>query len=189
MVKRRDAMARQTDQMTKLVEDMIDVSRVSQGKAEFTKVPVEINELVAQAVEMTSASVASKQHQLVVNSYKDDIWIEGDVMRLKQALGNLIQNAARYTPVNGKIAVSIDRDPTHVHIGITDNGIGLSAEMLSQVFEMFVQGETTAATSPGGLGIGLTLVRRLIEAHGGKVVAMSEGAGKGCQFLVSLPLR
>jgi signal transduction histidine kinase len=188
LAQRRDVMARQTNQMMQLVEDMIDVSRVSQGKVEFTKVPIEINELLAQAVEMTGASVASREHQLTVNAYKEDIWIEGDVMRLKQALGNLIQNAARYTPMRGRIVVSIDRDDADVHIEITDNGIGISAEMLSQIFEMFVQGETTAVTSPGGLGIGLSLVRRLVEAHGGKVKALSEGIGKGCQFLVSLPL-
>lgn len=186
LARRRDAMARQTSQMTRLVEDLIDVSRVSQGKVELAIQRLELNELVEQAVEMTGSAIASKSHRVTVNRHGEDVWLDGDAMRLKQALGNLIHNAARYTPQGGEISISVRRDAGQAQVEISDNGIGIAADMLSQVFELFVQGHE--GPNPGGLGVGLTLVRKLVERHGGTVIAASGGAGRGSQFLVTLPL-
>lgn len=179
-------MTRQTEQMRRLVEDLMDVSRISQGKVKLDEAPLEVNQLVTQALEMCSSVLEAKQHAVTLRQLGCEVWIAGDASRLKQVLGNLLHNASRYTPDHGQIDVSISRDATSVHINVTDNGIGISVDMLPQVFDMFVQGNMTESAS--GLGIGLTLVRRLVEKHGGSVSAASEGPGKGSSFVVSLPL-
>lgn len=186
--KRREVMTRQTDQLGQLVEDLMDVSRVNEGKVELVKRPLEVNQLVAQAVEMSEFAVSDKQHRLQVSSQQEDIWIDGDATRLKQVLCNLIQNAARYTPPGGQITVAVDKRQNFAHIEVTDNGIGISQDLLPQVFDLFVQGDDLASQSRLGLGVGLTLVRRLVEAHGGEVLASSAGLGLGSQFAVNVPL-
>ena len=188
LAKRRDAMARQTEQMNKLVEDLVDVSRVSQGKVELVKRPVELNELVAQAAEICGSATAAKRHTLVLKPAATDVWIEGDATRLKQALANLIQNAARYTPAGGTIGLTVSTDGADAVVSVVDNGTGISAEMLPQIFDLFVQGEGPASHTPGGLGIGLTLAKRLAEGHGGSITAESAGAGLGATFTLRFPL-
>jgi signal transduction histidine kinase len=184
----RDIMGRQTDHLTKLVNDLMDVSRVSQGKVDMDKSPVEVNELVTQAIEMTDAAVSSKHHQVQLKLYHEDLWIEGDVIRLKQVLCNLLNNAARYTPEEGLISVCIVKQGNFVEITVADNGIGISEELLPHMFDLFVQGDTSLSKTQAGLGIGLTLVKSLVERHGGTVAAHSEGCGFGSQFVVCLPL-
>ena len=189
LAKRRDAMARQTEQMNKLVEDLVDVSRVSQGKVELMRRPVELNELAAQAAEICGAAIEGKRHTLVLEPAPADVWIEGDTTRLKQALSNLIQNSARYTPMGGTITLGVRTEGSSALVTVTDNGTGISPEMLPQVFDLFVQGEGPASHTPGGLGIGLTLVKRLAEGHGGSITAESAGSGLGATFTLRLPLQ
>jgi signal transduction histidine kinase len=187
LVKCRDAMARQTEQMSNLIDDLTDVSRISQGKLKLDKVPLEVNQLVAQAVEMCGSALEAKQHTLTLHQHSDDIWVAGDPTRLKQTLCNVVHNACRYTPEHGQIDISIARDEASVSIAIADNGIGIPHDMIRPIFDMFVQAGPDHHVT-GGLGIGLTLVRRLVEKHGGTVSATSEGVGKGSTFVVSLPL-
>jgi len=186
--KRRAVMERQTDHLSQLIDDLMDASRVSQGKFELDKRSVEVNELVAQAVEISGSAIAAKRHQLQVQRHLDDLWIDGDPIRLKQVLCNLIQNAARYTPTGGKLAISIDMQGDCACICVSDSGIGISPDMLPQVFDLFVQADSTLSESRNGLGVGLTLVRSLVERHGGRVVASSDGLGLGSQFSIFLPL-
>jgi signal transduction histidine kinase len=185
--RRRDAMARQTEQMTKLVEDLLDVSRVSQGKVTMDHHPLELNELVRQAVEMTGSAIASKNLKVAVRHHEEELWLSGDASRLKQVLGNLIHNATRYTPDGGDITINVRREGGSALLEVSDTGIGIPADMLPHVFELFVQGD--AGPNRAGLGIGLTLVRKLVEGHGGAVTASSAGAGQGSQFVVTLPLQ
>ena len=189
MARRREVMARQTVQLTRLVDDLMDVSRVSRGKVELDRKPTEVNELVSQAVEMTGAAIAAKAHDVDLRLNGAPLWIQGDKARLQQVLCNLIQNAARYTPPNGKITVSVRREASYAVVDVADNGIGIAADVLPSVFEMFVQAGTAAGGhSQGGLGVGLTLVQRLTEDHGGTVTASSAGLGHGSCFTVALPL-
>jgi signal transduction histidine kinase len=187
LAKRRDAMARQTDQLTKLVEDLMDVSRVSQGKVELDRHRLELHELVNQALEMSGAVIAAKAHRVTVRRNDDDLWVTGDATRLRQVLGNLLGNAARYTPAEGDITVTLRRNLRLAEIEVADNGMGIGADMLPHVFDLFVQGDNPSKTD-AGLGVGLTLVRRLVEAHGGEVAVSSDGAGQGARVTVTLPL-
>lgn len=187
LAKRRDAMARQTDQLTKLVEDLMDVSRVSQGKVELERKRLELHELVTQALELTGAAIAAKDHRVTVHRHEDDLWVNGDATRLKQVLVNLLSNAARYSPAHGDIAITLRRKQRMAEIEVRDQGVGIDAEMLPLVFDLFVQGDNPSKTD-AGLGVGLTLVRRLVEGHGGEVSAASDGPGQGARFTVSLPL-
>jgi signal transduction histidine kinase len=185
---RREVMARQTGQMTKLVDDLMDVARVRQGKVQLNKVPVEVNTLVTQSVEMTGAAIAAKAHNVSVDLHGAPLWVSGDAPRLTQVLCNLIQNSARYTAPGGAIRVKVRPQDTCAVIEVEDNGIGISPEMLPQIFGMFVQGHGGGETSEGGLGLGLTLVHHLVNDHGGAVSAASEGLDQGSRFVVRLPL-
>lgn len=185
---RREVMARQTGQMTKLVDDLMDVARVRQGKVQLNKVPVEVNNLVSQSVEMTGAAIAAKAHNVSVDLHGTPLWVSGDAPRLTQVLCNLIQNSARYTAPGGAIRVKVRPQDTCAVIEVEDNGIGISPEMLPQIFGMFVQGHGSGETSEGGLGLGLTLVHHLVNDHGGAVSAASEGLDQGSRFVVRLPL-
>jgi signal transduction histidine kinase len=180
-------MARQASQMTKLVDDLMDVARVGQGKVHITKLPVDVNTLVTHAVEMTSANVAAKPHSISVELCSRPLWISGDKQRLTQVLNNLIQNAASYTRPGGAIAVKIGQQDENAVIEVRDNGIGISSEVLPHIFGLFVQGGGHES-SEGGLGLGLSLVQHLTRSHGGTVTATSEGLGKGSSFVVRLPL-
>ena len=175
------------DRLTRLVEDLMDVSRVSQGKVELDRHRLELHDLVNQALEMSGAVIAAKAHRVTVHRNDDDLWVNGDATRLRQVLGNLLGNAARYTPAHGDITVTLRRNLRLAEIEVADNGMGIAADMLPHVFDLFVQGDNPSKTD-AGLGVGLTLVRRLVEAHGGEVVVASEGAGQGARFTVTLPL-
>ncbi|KAF1048766.1 ATP-binding protein [Xylophilus sp.] len=185
---RRRLMARQTEQMTKLVSDLIDVSRVSQGKVDLVRVPLELNELVAQSLEIAQGAVTGRRHTLTVQRSPGDLWTLGDATRLRQVLVNLVQNAARYTPEGGRIAVRLSREGHRALIEVADNGSGIEPDVLPHIFDLFVQGHPGAVEGHSGLGIGLTLVRRLVAEHGGIVTASSLGPGQGSLFTVSLPL-
>jgi signal transduction histidine kinase len=189
LAKRREVMVRQTDQLAHLVDDLMDVTRVTLGKVELDRQPVEVNNLVSQAVEMSGAATQAKQHDVAVELHGSELWIHGDAARLKQVLCNLIQNAARYTPEKGNIAVSVRREAAYAVVAVQDSGIGIAPDILPHVFDLFVQGAPGGTSgNQGGLGVGLTLVRRLTEDHAGTVTAASRGPGQGSQFTVALPL-
>jgi signal transduction histidine kinase len=186
VARRYDAMDRQTRQLSKLVTDLLDAGRVSQGKAALQTRPVEVNALATHAIEMAEGAVKEKDHVLSLELHPAPLWIEGDPSRLMQVICNLVNNSARYTPTNGRIAVRVRPQQESVLVEVEDNGMGIPAADLSNIFGLFVQSEN--ARNMGGLGVGLSLVRRLVQDHGGTVQADSEGPGKGSRFTVTLPL-
>jgi signal transduction histidine kinase len=189
LAKRCEVMGRQTQQLANLVNDLMDVTRVTLGKVELEKKSVEVNELVSQAVEMSEGALRAKEHEVAVALHDGPLWIHGDTTRLKQVLCNLLQNAARYTPERGTIDVSVRREAAYAVVKVADSGIGIPPDILPHVFDLFVQGAPGGTSgNQGGLGVGLTLVRKLTEDHAGTVSAASDGLGRGSQFTVTLPL-
>ena len=185
--RRAEVISRQAGQIARLVEDLIDVARVSQGKVDLRLEPVDVSELARRALETTSAAVAAKQHHLSVELAAEPIWIMADTSRMVQVFSNLVHNATRYTPPSGSIHVSSRIEDRKAVVDVVDSGIGIPDDLLPDIFELFVQGDP-GRVSEGGLGIGLTLVKRLVAEHGGTVTAHSPGAGRGSRFTVALPL-
>lgn len=188
LTKRCEVMARQTAQLTQLVDDLMDASRVSGGKVQLRKDRLELNDLVMRSVEMTSAAMQAKGHEVQVLAAPEPVWVLGDRPRLTQVLGNLLQNAARYTPARGSIAVKVRQTKGLAMVDVIDNGVGIAPELMPHVFDLFVQGEAQVAGGAGGLGIGLTLVRHLVTDHGGSVEVASAGVDQGSRFTITLPL-
>ncbi|MDC0721270.1 response regulator [Nannocystis bainbridge] len=186
----RDVIERQTEQLHRLVDDLLDVSRITQGKIKLQSAPLEVAAVISRALETTRPLIETRRHRLDVGVPEEPIWIEGDRTRLTQVVGNLLNNAAKYTPEGGQIRLTVELagPTTQVLIRVADSGTGISGEMLPKVFELFTQVDRTVHQAQGGLGIGLALVRRLVELHGGSVAAHSEGPGKGSEFTVHLPL-
>lgn len=189
LAERCAVMERQADQLTQLVNDLMDVSRVSQGKVELRKVPTELNELVAQALEMTGAAIRAREHEVELRPCPEPVWVDADPTRLKQVLSNLLHNAARYSRPQGHISIDVRRTDEHAIVVVSDRGIGIAAELLPHVFGLFVQGEHSLEDASYGLGVGLTLAQRLVHEHGGTLTAASAGVGQGSQFSVNLPSR
>ncbi|MFO0601521.1 MAG: PAS domain-containing protein [Polyangiales bacterium] len=181
-------MERQVDHMVRLVDDLLDISRISRGKLELRREAVRVQDVVEQAVEATRPAVEAGRHALKVSVPPAPLWVNGDVTRLVQVLSNLLHNAAKYTPPGGRIEVDVEPVAEGVALRVTDDGAGIAAEMLPKVFDMFVQADRTLVRSHGGLGIGLSLVRNLVAMHGGTAVAESAGTGRGSRFTVVLPL-
>lgn len=179
-------ISRQVGHMTRLVEDLLDVSRVSRGLVVLAKVPVDLCSLVRDAVEQVGASIKSKAHKVVVLMPAEPCWISGDRTRLLQVVSNLLSNATRYTPDGGLITVSLAVEDSGVTLTVEDNGIGLGPDLLPYLFDLYVQAERSADGKNGGLGLGLALVKSLVEAHGGEVSAKSSGKGMGSLFTVRL---
>ena len=184
----REMMDRQVQQLVRLVDDLLDVSRVMRGKVELRKERVELASIVARAIETAQPLVEAQMHQLTVLLPDESLPLEADPVRLAQVLSNLLTNAAKYTDRNGSIRVTAVRDGDEAVVRVIDNGIGLAPDMLPHVFELFVQADHSSTKAQGGLGIGLTLVKNLVEMHGGSVTAHSPGLGQGCEFVVRLPL-
>ena len=190
----RDVIERQTEHLTRLVDDLLDVSRITQGKIKLRQEPVEIADVVDRAVEVGRPLVNQRSHALTVQVPPEPLHVVGDRTRLAQVLGNLLNNAAKYTDEGGRIALVVERAPRasgdgeEVVIRVRDSGVGIPPEMLSKVFELFSQVERTLERAQGGLGIGLALVWRLVEMHGGTVTASSDGENRGSEFVVRLPL-
>jgi CheY-like chemotaxis protein/nitrogen-specific signal transduction histidine kinase len=184
----RGILERQVSQLTRLVDDLLDVSRINRGKIALHRVPTPLASILDLAVETTRPLFDQRGHRLDVAVPPGPLWVDADPTRLAQAIANLLNNAARYTEPGGHVMVSVDRESGGAAIRVRDDGIGIAPETLPQVFEMFVQGGDRPEHSREGLGIGLTLVRRLVEMHGGSVEARSEGLGRGAEFVVRLPL-
>ncbi len=184
-----DIVARQVDSMSHLIEDLLDVSRIRQGLIAIEHAPVDLHEVVGDAVEQTRSLMAQRRHRLYAELPDTHPKITGDHKRLVQVLANLLVNAARYTPEGGEIGLSLRLRDGHADIVVRDNGIGIDSAMLERVFDSFTQAERDPERGKGGLGLGLSLVKRLVELHGGTVSASSAGAGQGSAFTVTLPVQ
>jgi signal transduction histidine kinase len=183
-----EMMERQVHYLVRMVDDLLEVSRISRGKIELKKEPVDLLAVIRAAIETSRPLVESHRHELVLDLPPPPLSVEADAVRLTQILANLLNNAAKYTPEGGRITLSARNVGGEAVIRVRDTGVGIPADLLPQIFDVFVQGDhPTVRSQGGGLGIGLTLVRRLVELHGGKVEAHSEGPGKGSEFVVRLP--
>jgi signal transduction histidine kinase len=180
-------LARQTQQLTRLVDDLLDVSRIAQGRIVLQHEPLEIGAVISQAVETVEPLGHEKSHRLSVTSAPGPLYVRGDRVRLVQSIGNVLHNAAKYTDAGGEIRVDVQGSADEVVIAIRDDGIGIGDELLPKVFDLFVQSERTIDRAQGGLGIGLSVVKRLVEMHGGTVSAASAGTGHGSTFTIRLP--
>jgi PAS domain S-box-containing protein len=184
----RDTMERQLGQFARLIDDLIDISRITRGKIELRKSHVELASVIQQSVEISRPIAECAKHQMTLTLPKEPIYLDADPMRLVQIFSNILNNACKYTEPGGRIWLNAERQGSDVVVKIKDNGMGIPADKLGSVFEMFMQIDQSLERSQGGLGIGLTLVKRLVELHEGSVEAFSGGVGKGSEFVVRLPI-
>ncbi len=183
----RTIIERQVYHLTRLVDDLLDISRITRGNIRLKKEEVELAVVVAKAIEMTSPLIEERMHYLAVDVPSSGLPVNGDPARLVQAISNLLTNAAKYTEPRGRIWIKGTREESHIELRVRDNGIGMDPGLVSHVFDLFYQGSQRSDRSQGGLGIGLAIVRSLILLHDGSVEALSEGVGKGSEFIVRLP--
>lgn len=184
----RSVMERQIQQMVRLVDDLLDVSRITRDKLQLRQDAIELAEVVESAVETSRPLIEASGHELVVALPPRSILLIGDQTRLAQVFSNLLNNAAKYMEAGGRIWLTAERQGSEVVVSVKDAGAGIPADMLPKIFEMFTQVDQSQDRSQGGLGIGLTLVKRLVGLHGGTVEAHSDGPGRGTEFLVRLPI-
>ncbi|MCA1855239.1 hybrid sensor histidine kinase/response regulator [Massilia oculi] len=182
-----EVIGRQVTHMTHLVDDLLDVSRVTRGLVTISKVDVELGAVLRDAVEQVAPVAAARHHHLDQDIAPQPVFVRGDRTRLIQVFANLLNNAAKYTPDGGQLALSLRVEGKEALVEVCDNGIGIGPELLPEVFDLFTQGQRTPDRAQGGLGLGLTLVKKLVELHGGRIEAHSEGAGRGSRFAVRLP--
>ena len=188
MDKARQIAERQVKHLVRLLDDLLDVSRITQGRIELRKEPLSIAQAVTNALDTTRELISAQDHALSVALPEEPVVVEADPVRLEQIIVNLVTNAAKYTPRGGRLAVSAGREGLDAVIRVRDSGIGIPRDLLPRIFDLFQQGARPLARSLGGLGIGLTIVRSLVALHGGTVHAHSEGEGSGSEFIVRLPL-
>jgi CheY-like chemotaxis protein len=180
-------ISRQVRHMTALVDDLLDVSRLTRGLVDLDKAPLDIRHVVADAAEQVTPLIQSRRHHLALHLPPDITTVSGDRKRLIQVVANILNNAAKYTPEGGNIVLRVDVHADHVAIEVEDNGIGMQPDLVTRAFDLFAQAERTPDRSSGGLGLGLALVKSLTELHGGRVSCESPGLGKGSKFSVHLP--
>jgi PAS domain S-box-containing protein len=181
----RDVIGRQVDQLTRLVDDLLDVSRISRGKIKLQIAPVDLATVIAGAVETSRPVIDARLHRLVLQLPERPIWVQGDLVRLTQVIANLLNNAAKYQDVGGHIGVTLEREKGEAVIRVKDKGFGIAPELLPAVFDMFAQVERPLGTTQDGLGIGLSLARNLVEMHGGTIQVTSDA--EGSEFVVRMP--
>lgn len=188
MQQARVMMERQVEQMTRLIDDLMDVSRISRGKIVLHKERTRLADAIGNAVDSVRPMIDAGGHELLLEVPAEPIHLDGDPLRLSQIFTNLLNNAAKYTDRGGRIHLAVQRLEGEVLVSVEDNGVGIPAHMLTQVFEMFAQVDSSLERSRGGLGIGLNIVKRLVEKHGGSITAQSGGRGQGSRFNVRLPV-
>ena len=181
-------MERQLGQLARLVDDLLDVSRIDRGKLELSRERIALDAVIKGAIETSKPNIEAKNHRLVASLPPDPVYVDGDAVRLTQLLANLLNNAAKFTPAGGRIEVALRRGHRQAVVEVSDNGIGIPAPDLPRIFDIFVQLNSGPSPATGGLGIGLALARSIAEMHGGRLEARSEGTGKGSRFLLTLPL-
>jgi signal transduction histidine kinase len=179
---------RQVQHLVRMIDDLLDVSRITRGKVELKREPLDLVEVVRQAIEGTRPALEARGHALEVALPAEPLPISADVTRLEQVLSNLLRNAAKFTEPGGSIAVAVRAEEGRGVVRVRDSGVGIPPELLPRVFDLFTQGEQGLDRAGAGLGIGLTMVKRLVELHGGQVEARSEGHGRGAELVVRLPL-
>jgi two-component system CheB/CheR fusion protein len=189
----RDVIDRQVEQLTRLVDDLLDVSRITRGKVSLNFEPLDVDAIVSRAVDAARPMIEARKQDLKLIRPGEHLRVRGDATRLSQAICNLLNNAAKFTPEHGQISISVEKEPAAdqqrwVRIAVTDNGVGIRPSVLPEMFNLFAQADTSQGRSQGGLGIGLTLVRSFVEMHGGTVTGSSDGPGRGSTFVVRLPL-
>jgi CheY-like chemotaxis protein len=184
----RDVIERQVEHLVNLIDDLLDVSRITRGMITLQLEPVLIGAIVARAVETARPAIDAHRHLLEIELPDELISVEGDKTRLVQVIANILHNAAKFMDPGGRIRLSVRRDGQYVAIKIADTGIGIAPELVPRIFELFTQVHSKSERAQGGLGIGLALVRRLTEMHGGSVSVRSEGPGRGAEFTVKLPV-
>jgi two-component system CheB/CheR fusion protein len=183
-----DMLERQTRRLTRLVDDLLDIARISRGHIDLRRESVDLRTLAQQAAEAARPRLEERKHELSTALPESAVPIEGDPVRLEQIVANLLENAAKYTQPGGTIQIKLAREGDEALLSVRDNGIGLAPENLEAIFGLFTQVDSSLARSGGGLGIGLTLVRRVLELHDGRIEARSAGLGHGTEFIVHLPI-
>jgi len=183
----RDVIERQAAQLTRLVDDLLDVSRITRGKLRLQAEPMDLKVAVARAIESARPLIDRRKHRLHTDLPAEPLTINGDLTRITQVMVNLLNNAAKYTPEGGDIWISAGKEGVDALLCVRDNGAGIPPSMIDDIFDLFAQGERTIDRAEGGLGIGLTLARRIVALHGGSINASSAGLGKGSEFIVRLP--
>jgi signal transduction histidine kinase len=184
----RDVIERQVEHLVRLIDDLLDVARITRGAITLQRERLDLADVIARAVETAQPLIDARQHELAILLPEPPLSVVGDMTRLSQILGNLLNNAAKYTDGPGRIQVGVERDGDEAVIRVQDNGIGIAEDMLPKVFDLFTQSDRAMDRSSGGLGIGLALVRRLVEMHGGSVSGQSGGLGQGTEMVVRLPI-
>lgn len=184
----RAMMGRQVDHMVALVDDLMDVSRISSGRIVLDRRPVELATVIRSALEASDPIIRHKRHEVSLTLPAEAVWVDGDLHRLTQAIGNLLTNAAKYMEPHGHVFVTLERLDGAAVVRVKDTGMGIPPAMIEKIFELFAQVDSAIERRQGGLGIGLTIVRQLVELHGGRVEAHSDGPGRGSEFVVYLPL-
>jgi signal transduction histidine kinase/ActR/RegA family two-component response regulator len=179
---------RQVTHLTRLVDDLLDMSRITEGRIELRRTPVDLAAVLAQARESVEPLMRAKDHSFRVSGFAEPLYVHGDHARLVQSVANILTNAAKYTDPGGQIGLSLEKQGDAAVIMVIDNGVGIAPELLPRLFDLFVQGARSLDRSQGGLGIGLSVVKRLIDMHGGQVSARSNGPGHGSTFAIQLPL-
>jgi two-component system CheB/CheR fusion protein len=179
---------RQTRALAHMVDDLLDLSRVTLGKIALAKEPLVLSQVVMKAVEGVRRTIDQERHELGVTVDPDPIWLDADATRLEQVIVNLLNNAAKFTPPGGRLQLTARRENGEAVVRVADNGIGISPDLMPHIFELFVQGDRSLDRTKGGLGIGLALVRQLVTLHGGTVSAESRGFNQGSEFVVRLPV-
>jgi signal transduction histidine kinase len=181
-------MDRQLKHMVRLVDDLLDVSRITRGKLDLRREPVLVDAVLHDAVEAVQPLIDAGRHTLEVVLPPEPLSLHADGTRLAQVFGNLLANACKYTPGGGRIGLIVERTASHMLVRVRDNGSGIPPDMLDRIFDVFTQVDRSLERTAGGLGIGLTMARRLVEMHGGTLTAHSDGLGTGSEFIVKLPL-
>ncbi len=184
----REIIERQVEHLVCLIEDLLDVSRITRGMITLHREPVMIGAVIASAVETTRPVIDARRHELTLELPDEPITVEGDKMRLVQIVGNILHNAAKFTDAGGRILLKVTRESSQAVITVRDTGIGIPSELIPRIFDLFARVHAASEYSEGGLGIGLALVRRLVEMHAGSVTVHSDGPGRGTEFSVRLPL-
>jgi signal transduction histidine kinase/CheY-like chemotaxis protein len=184
----RELIARQLKQLVRLVDDLLDVSRITRGKIELKIEPVDVEQVIREAIETSRPSIDAQRHTVSLQLPKEPLRVRGDYARIAQILSNLLNNAAKYTPRGGRVSLSATHEDAEAVFRVRDSGVGIPQEFLASIFDPFSEVDRSLARSHGGLGIGLTLVRRLVELQGGSVTVRSEGRNRGSEFTVRLPV-
>jgi signal transduction histidine kinase/ActR/RegA family two-component response regulator len=187
-VRAREVIERQVEQLVCLIDDLLDVSRITRDVIALQRQPVLVGAIIARAVETARPVIDARRHELTLDLPDELLTVEGDKARLVQIIGNILHNAAKFTDPGGRISLSVRREGSSAAISVKDTGIGIPAEQVSKIFELFTQFHAKTGDYQGGLGIGLALVRRLTEMHGGTVAARSDGPGRGTELTIRLPL-